>query len=275
MFGFGVSCVVISMENRQLLRRPCDGAQELGEEQSQEKCALEVSQRQSSSSPHVAITVMIKSHRSKIVKSLNDAGVHTMFHLFSCVPRISHHFVSPGSCVSLCGNQLTWVVRYNGAVLQPTEGRAAVAFGRCVSWQCSRRAARVRGNPAVKIGDRDADNPSRLAVVTSDDHFLATVEDPPGWFVVSISFVRLASARRTYWARLQVAVVAERVRRLVYRVLKNKIIDRFFLIAIAAASVGCFYTVVHPVKSLSWSVTIATRVWLLLLLSLCAEPRRT
>ena len=44
---------------------------------------------------------------------------------------------------------------------------------------------------------------------------------------------------------------------------ESKIIDRFFEIAIAAASVGRFYTFVHPVKSLLSSFTLATRVCLL------------
>ena len=44
---------------------------------------------------------------------------------------------------------------------------------------------------------------------------------------------------------------------------ENKIIDRFFKVAIATASVGRFYTVVHAVKGLLWSSTLATGVCLL------------
>ena len=53
------------------------------------------------------------------------------------------------------------------------------------------------GIPAVIIGDGDADNPLGLAVVTSDDHFLATVDHPPNWFVVSISFDLLVLGARS------------------------------------------------------------------------------
>ena len=41
---------------------------------------------------------------------------------------------------------------------------------------------------AVDVGDGDADNPLGLTVLTSDDHFLATIHYPPDWFVVSIQF---------------------------------------------------------------------------------------
>ena len=88
------------------------------------------------------------------------------------------------------------VLRYNSAVSQPTEGTSAGAFCRSVSWQCNRRAARV-GIPAVIIGDGDADNHLGLTAVTSDDHFLATVDHPPGWFVVSISFDFLVLGARS------------------------------------------------------------------------------
>ena len=39
----------------------------------------------------------------------------------------------------------------------------------------------------VIVADGDADNPLELTVVTSGEHFIATVDHPPNWFVVSIS----------------------------------------------------------------------------------------
>ena len=96
------------------------------------------------------------------------------------------------------------VLRYNDAVSQPPERIAAIALCRSVS-----RFASV-GLPAVIIGNGDADNPLGPTAGASHGHFLAKR------LVRCFNVVRLARGRRTSWAGFQVAVVAKRVRRLVY-----------------------------------------------------------
>ena len=107
--------------------------------------------------------------------------------------------------------------------------------------------------PVVNNGDGDADNLVGLTVVTSDNHFLATVDHPPDTFVVSTSSDSLVVDPRRQ---------REGTATLLQRSKKKQIIDRFFEVIIASASVGRFYTVVHPVDSLLWSFTLATRVCL-------------
>ena len=114
------------------------------------------------------------------------------------------------------------------------------------------------GIPAVNIGDGDAENLLQLTMVASDDRFLATVDRPPGWFVVSISFDSLVFGARSGQGFRYLSTT--RGHGDSSTACENKVIDGFFEVAIAAASVGRFHTVVHPVKSLLCSFTLATRV---------------
>ena len=106
------------------------------------------------------------------------------------------------------------------------------------------------GIPAVIVGDADADDPLGLTVVTSDDNF-------PDGFVVSVSFDSLVLGARSGQGFSSLSSPGG------YgdssTAFENKIIDRFFEVAVAAASVGRFYTVVRPVDGLLWSFTLATR----------------
>ena len=85
-----------------------------------------------------------------------------------------------------------------------------------------------------------------------------TVDHPPFWFVVSVSFDSLgARSRRDVRSPLLLRGYGDSS-----TALENKIIDRFFEVVISAASVGRFNTVAHLVKNLLWSLTLATRVCL-------------
>ena len=64
MFGSGVSSVVPPATHRQLLWRPVDGVVGHGEEQGQERCALEFSQDSSPGSSLVATSVLVRSRGS-------------------------------------------------------------------------------------------------------------------------------------------------------------------------------------------------------------------
>ena len=100
--------------------------------------------------------------------------------------------LQPCGCLLGFGSLFDAVLRYNDAVSQPTEGTAAVALCRSVSWQPNRSRLASVGLPARHyVGDGGA--------VTS----MIVGAHPPD--VVAC----------TFWAGVEVAVVAERVRRLV------------------------------------------------------------
>ena len=136
------------------------------------------------------------------------------------------------------------------------------ALCRSVSWQYNRGAARIGGSPlpAVSISDGGADDPLGLALATSDDHSLNpfTILQIGSLFRYRPS--HSCSAHNPWHGCTSLS--SPRGYGDSCTGFENKIADGFFEVAIAAASVRRFDTVVHPVKSLLWSFTLATRVCL-------------
>ena len=104
--------------------------------------------------------------------------------------------------------------------------RSSDTLCRSVSWQCNRRTARVSGTSC-------ADN-LLGPTVTSDDHFLATVDPPPDWLVVSSSFDSLVLGSRS--GQFLRSLSSPRGYGDSSIAKENKIIDRFLEVASATRS---------------------------------------
>ena len=140
---------------------------------------------------------------------------------------------------------------------QPTGGTVVVHFvAQSPGHAIVAQLASV-GIPAVNIGDGDAGNPLGSPLLLQ----MIMVDHPPDSFVVSISFHSLVLGARSGQGFR--SLFSPRGYGDSSTAFENQIIDRFFEVAIAVASVGRFYTVVQLVNSLLWSFTLATRVCLL------------